>query len=253
MNKMTRGMLLTFLALPLMLVAAGSHVSAGESEDLTAVKEALKAAVPQSDPDSLTASPFPGMYEAVYGAQVFYISSDGRYLLQGDLFDLKTRTNLSELKRQVGRATVVNAIDPKTMIVFAAEDPKYIVNAFTDIDCGYCRKLHGEMADYNKLGITLRYLAFPRSGVGTESYHKAVSVWCAADRETAMTEAKLGATPEKRECDNPVQEHMAAARAIGVSGTPSLVLDSGRVIPGYVEPQRLLQMLEQPSSAPVAP
>ncbi len=245
MNKMIRGILLAFLAVPLAMVVTGSNVSAGEGEDLATVKEALKAAVPQADPDSLTASPFPGMYEAVYGAQVLYISSDGRYLLEGDLFDLKTRTNLSENKRQAGRAKVVNDIDPKTMIIFAAENPKYTVSAFTDIDCGYCRKLHREMAEYNKLGITVRYLAFPRSGVDTESYYKAVSVWCAADRKTAMTEAKSGATPPKRECDNPVQEHMAAARAVGVTGTPTLVLDNGRVIPGYVEPQRLLQMLEQ--------
>ncbi len=246
MNNMTRRIRLAFLALPLVMMAAGSNVSADEKEDLATVRAALKAAVPQSTPDSLTASPFPGMYEAVFGSQVLYISSDGRYLLEGDLFDLKTRTNLSEGKRQAGRAKVVNDIDPKTMIAFAAENPKYTVSVFTDIDCGYCRKLHREMAEYNKLGITMRYLAFPRSGVDTESYHKAVSVWCAADRKTAMTEAKSGATPAKRECDNPVQEHMAAARAVGVTGTPTLVLDSGRVIPGYVEPQRLLQMLEQP-------
>lgn len=245
MNKVTRRMRLTFLAVPLAMMAAGSNISADEKEDLATVRAALKAAVPQSSPDSLMASPFPGMYEAVFGSQVLYISSDGRYLLEGDLFDLATRTNLSEGKRQAGRAKVVNEIDPKTMIVFAAENPKYTVSAFTDIDCGYCRKLHREMADYNKLGITVRYLAFPRSGVDTESYDKAVSVWCAADRNTAMTEAKSGATPPKRECENPVQEHMAAARAVGVTGTPTLVLDNGRVIPGYVEPQRLLQILEQ--------
>ncbi len=246
MNKMIRGILLAFLAVPLAMATVVGSATAGEKEELETVRAALKTAVPQADPDSLTASPFPGMYEAVYGAQVLYLSSDGRYLLEGDLFDLKTRTNLSEDKRQAGRAKAVNAIDPKTMIIFAAENPKYTVSAFTDIDCGYCRKLHREMADYNKLGITVRYLAFPRSGVDTESYHKAVSVWCAADRKTAMTEAKSGATPPKRECDNPVQEHMAAARAVGVTGTPTLVLDNGRVIPGYVEPQRLLQMLEQP-------
>jgi len=245
MNNMTRGMLLTFLAVPLTMAAVWSNAFAGEKEDLATVRVALKAAVPRSDPDSLTASPFPGMYEAVYGTQVLYISSDGRYLLEGDLFDLKTLTNLSEDKRQAGRAKVVNDIDPKTMIIFAAENPKYTVSAFTDIDCGYCRKLHREMAEYNKLGITMRYLAYPRSGVNTESYYKAVSVWCAADRKAAITEAKSGTTPPKRECDNPVQEHMAAARAVGVTGTPTLVLENGRVIPGYVEPQRLLQILEQ--------
>jgi len=248
MKKMTRGLLLALLAAPVAMVTVAASASAGEKEELATVRAALKAAVPQSDPDSLMAAPFPGMYEAVYGTQVLYISGDGRYLLEGDLFDLKTRANLSENKRQAGRAKVVNDIDPKTMIIFEAENPKYTVSAFTDIDCGYCRKLHREMADYNKLGITIRYLAFPRSGVNTESYYKAVSVWCAADRKAAMTEAKSGATPPKRDCDNPVQAHMAAARAVGVTGTPTLVLENGRVIPGYVEPKRLLQILEQPQN-----
>ncbi|HHH48294.1 MAG TPA: DsbC family protein [Gammaproteobacteria bacterium] len=244
MKRMTRGLLLACFATPLAMMVAGG-VAAGEKEELATVRAALKAAVPQADPDSLTAAPFPGMYEAVYGSQVLYVSADGRYLLEGDLFDLQTRVNLSENKRQAGRARVVNDIDPKTMIAFEAENPKYTVTVFTDIDCGYCRKLHREMADYNKLGITIRYLAFPRSGVNTESYNKAVSVWCAADRKAAMTAAKAGETPPKRDCDNPVQAHMAAARAVGVTGTPTLVLEGGRVVPGYVEPQRLLQILEQ--------
>ncbi len=248
MNKMTRGLLLGLLAAPLTMMATGSAAIAGEKEELATVRAALKAAVPQTDPDSLTAAPFPGMYEAVYGTQILYVSADGRYLLDGDLFDLQTRTNLSEGKRQAGRAKVVNDIDPKTMITFEAENPKYTVSVFTDIDCGYCRKLHREMADYNKLGISVRYLAYPRSGVNTDSYYKTVSVWCAADRETAMTKAKAGETPPRRACDNPVQAHMAAARAVGVTGTPTLVLEDGRVIPGYVEPKRLLQILEQPKN-----
>ena len=245
MNKLTRNLLLTLCAAPLVLLTVASQAIAGEKEDLAAVRAALKTAVPQSEPDSLKASPIPGMYEAVYGSQILYVSSDGRYLLEGDLYDLKTRVNLSENQRQAGRAKVVEAIDPKTMIIFAAKDPKYTITAFTDIDCGYCRKLHRQIAEYNDLGITVRYLAYPRSGVNTESYYKAVSVWCADDRKAAMTEAKSGKTPPRRECDNPVQEHMAAARAVGVSGTPTLVLENGRVIPGYVEPKRLLQILHQ--------
>jgi len=246
MNRLTRNLLLSLCAASLALLATGTTAIGGEKEDLATVKAALKAAVPQTEPDSLSASPIPGMYEAVYGTQVLYISADGRYLLEGDLFDLESRVNLSENRRQAGRAEVVNGIDPKTMIIFAAKDPKYIVSTFTDIDCGYCRKLHRQIADYNKLGITIRYLAYPRSGVNSESYYKAVSVWCAKDRKAAMTEAKSGKTPPRRDCDNPVRAHMAAARAVGVSGTPTLVLEDGRVIPGYVEPQRLLQILQQP-------
>ncbi len=245
MNTLIQRTWLTVLLAPLVIFGFGTNVFAGESEDLATMRAALKAAVPLAEPDSLKASVFPGMYEAVFGTQILYVSSNGRYLLEGDLFDLKNRANLTEKLRQAGRAKAINDIDPKSMIVFAAENPKYVVSAFTDIDCGYCRKMHSQIDEYNKLGITMRYLSYPRSGVDTESYYKAVSVWCADDRKAAMTEAKSGKTPPRRECDNPVKEHMAAAAVVGVTGTPTLVLENGRVIPGYVEPARLLQILQQ--------
>ena len=245
MKKLTRWARLSGLLAPMLLLAGGTLAVAGEKAELATVRAALKAAVPQADPDSLSASVIPGMYQAVYGTQILYVSADGRYLLEGDMYDLQSRINLTENLRKSGRAEVVNGIDPQSMIVFAANKPKYVITAFTDIDCGYCRKMHRQIAEYNDLGITMRYLAFPRSGVDTESYYKAVSVWCADNRKAAMTEAKSGKTPPRRDCDNPVKEHMAAARAVGVTGTPTLVLKSGQVIPGYVEPARLLQILQQ--------
>jgi thiol:disulfide interchange protein DsbC len=178
---------------------------------------------------------------------VIYVSSDGRYMLEGDLYDLKNRINLTETKRRAGRAKVINAIDEKSMIVFSPEKDKvkYTITAFTDVDCGYCRKLHKQIKQYNDLGIAVRYLAYPRSGVNTPSYYKAVSVWCSADRKEAITEAKSGAKMERKDCDNPVKAHMAAAKEVGVTGTPTLVLQSGQVIPGYVEPKRLIKILDQ--------
>jgi thiol:disulfide interchange protein DsbC len=221
--------------------------SAGEAEDVANIKKVLSTLMPQATPDSIKPAAFPGMYEAIYGPQVIYVSADGRYMLEGDLYDLKNRTNLTETKRRAGRAKVINAIDEKSMIVFAPEKDKvkYVITAFTDVDCGYCRKLHKQIKEYNDLGIEMRYLAYPRSGVNTPSYFKAVSVWCSADRRKAMTEAKSGAKMEKKDCDNPVKAHMAAAKEVGVSGTPTLVLETGQVIPGYVEPKRLLQILDQ--------
>lgn len=223
-------------------------VFADEADDIAAVTAKLATLMPQAKPDSVSSSVLPGMFEAIYGPQIIYVSKDGRYMFEGDLYDLQQRVNLTESKREVGRAKVIDAIDPKTMIVFAPDKPKYTITAFTDIDCGYCRKLHSQIAEYNKLGIAVRYMAFPRSGIDTPSYEKAVSVWCSDDRKKALTLAKSGQTPEKKQCDNPVKKHMAAAKEVGVSGTPTLVLDSGRVIPGYVEPARLLQILDQAAS-----
>lgn len=223
---------------------------AGEAEDIKAISAVLAKVNPTAKPDRVAPSVIPGLYEAVYGPQVIYISKDGAYLLEGDLFDVKRRVNLTEEKREKGRADVVNAIDPKTMIIFKPKgEVKHTITAFTDIDCGYCRKLHKQITEYNDLGIEVRYLSYPRAGVDSPSYDKAVSVWCSDNRQEAMTKAKSGETPEKKTCDNPVKEHMAAAREVGVTGTPSLVLESGKLLPGYVEPKRLIKILDQLKSS----
>ena len=124
----------------------------------------------------------PGLFEVSYGPDVIYISKDGHYVLQGDLIDAETRQNLTESVRASARLKLINALDQKTMIVFAPQNVKHTVTVFTDVDCAFCRKLHSQIADYNRFGIAIRYLAFPRTGVNTESYYKAVSVWCSADR-----------------------------------------------------------------------
>jgi thiol:disulfide interchange protein DsbC len=210
--------------------------------------------MPNAQPDSVADSVMPGMYEAIYGPQVIYISKNGRYIFEGDLYDLNTRVNLTESKRRGGRSRVMGSLDPKTMIIFSPKEVKYTITAFTDIDCGYCRKLHKQVAEYNKLGIEIRYLSYPRAGVGSPSYLKALSVWCAIDPQKAMTIAKGGAKLEQleklsqvegKDCKDTISNHMAAARQVGVTGTPTLVFDNGQVAPGYVEPKQLIQILDQ--------
>ncbi|WP_306304412.1 thioredoxin fold domain-containing protein [Methylogaea oryzae] len=129
------------------------------------------------------------------------------------------------------------------MIVFAAKQPKYVVSIFTDIDCGYCRKLHSEIEQYLAEGITVRYLFFPRAGRDSDSYRKAVSVWCAKDRNAALTRAKRDEKVESKECDNPVDEHMSLGIAMGANGTPMIVTEGGEIIPGYVNAKQLAKML----------
>lgn len=233
-----------FLAMGLVF---GAQSFAGEADDINVIKKVLSELMPQAKADSIKPSGFPGMYEAIYGPQIIYISGDGRYMLEGDLYDLKNQMNLTETKRRVGRAKTVRNMDEKGMISFMPEKGKlkHTITAFTDIDCGYCRKMHKQMKEYNDFGIAFRYLAYPRSGVNTPSYHKAVSVWCAEDKKAAMTKAKSGKALPKANCETPIKAHMAAAKLVGVTGTPTMVLENGRVIPGYVEPKRLIKILEQ--------
>jgi thiol:disulfide interchange protein DsbC len=215
--------------------------------DAERVKKMVAKQMPRMKIDSVNKTVIPGIYEVVSGVKVSYATEDGRYIIQGDLVDLKTKQNISENIRLESRKKVINSIDESTMIVFTPEKVKHTITVLTDIDCGYCRKLHRDMEGYLANGIKVRYLAYPRAGVDSHSYEKAVSVWCAEDKQNAMTIAKSGKEPEPKKCDNPVKDHMAAGRSLGVTGTPTLILESGRVIPGYRNPERLIVDLKKES------
>ena len=208
--------------------------------ELTQLQAALKGA----KPDSIAPTAIPGLYEVVLGGQVMYLSADGRFVVQGDIVDLNSRVNLTEDRRGELRGKAIEAVGESNMVVFAPEGAvKHTVTIFTDIDCGYCRKMHSQMADYNKEGIKIRYLMFPREGVGSESFNKAVAVWCADNRQEAMTRAKRGEKVESKTCDNPVQAQYELGQKLGVRGTPSMILESGEMLPGYVPPTQLAEML----------
>ncbi|WP_455366806.1 DsbC family protein [Kaarinaea lacus] len=228
---------------------------AAADNDIEAVSKTLQQLMPSAKPDSIKATPIPGLYEAVYGTQVIYMTKDGKYMIEGDVYDVQKRVNLTEAVRTSGRAKALASLDEKQMIVFQPKDKetKFVITAFTDIDCGYCRKLHSQIKEYNDLGIEIRYAAFPRSGLQTPSYFKAVSVWCAKDRNEAMTIAKGGAKLEQlqklaqvennKPCTDAIARQLNTAREAGVTGTPSLFMENGQMIPGYVPPERLIKIL----------
>ena len=229
-------------ALVLWAGLAPTHADGGIPAALTARLEAL---APDIDPDHIAETPVAGLYEVRFGSTIVYVSGDGRYLFQGDLMDLDTRRNVTERARDSMRAEAVGGLGEEGMIVFAPDKVKYTVTVFTDVDCPYCVKLHRQMADYNRLGIKIRYTAFPRAGIPSPTYDKTVSVWCASDPHTAIGDAKMGRSVETRRCDNPVREHYEIGRAVGVTGTPAIVLESGEIVPGYVPPEDLAQMLDE--------
>jgi thiol:disulfide interchange protein DsbC len=217
---------------------------ASDSSDAK-VRAAIKSLVPGATIDSIAEAAMPGFYEVVLGGQIVYVSEDGRFLLQGSIYDIPTKTDLTESARAQMRRVALKDFGADKRIAFSPAKPKHTVTVFTDIDCGYCRRLHQQMADYNKLGIAVEYLWFPRAGVGSESFDKAVSVWCAADRRIAMTEAKNGAEMDKKECANPIEEEYALGNKIGVTGTPAVIAADGTQLGGYLPPEQMLQRLDQ--------
>lgn len=216
----------------------------GQAGDYSAVRAAIHALAPHLEVTSIEPAPIPGMVEVILEGQIIYISEDGRYLIEGVVFDIKNRRDLTEERRSGLRKEAMDKVNPDEMIVFAAEHPRHTVTVFTDIDCGYCRKLHGDMAQYNAKGISIQYLFFPRAGLGSHSYEKAVSVYCADDSQTALTFAKLGEEPDPRQCDNPVSDHMKLGRMAGVNGTPAIVTEDGTLLAGYLPPDALAARLD---------
>lgn len=237
-------------------LTAVSPALAEEDKAIAAINAAIASLGLKEKPEKITKSAIPGLYEVMVGQYILYVSADGKYMIQGDLYDVQQRVNLTDEIRAGVRVKAMQELDKDSMIVFAPTSgkPKCVITAFTDIDCGYCRKLHNEMKDYNDLGIEVRYASYPRAGLNTPSYEKAVAVWCAVDRNEAMTTAKAGASlsqlkeikqVDDKSCKDPIQEHMRIAGLVGVTGTPTLVLEDGSVLPGYVPAQRLLQELEE--------
>ncbi len=222
---------------------ATSPLQATEQE----IREQVQQRLPDASIDAIEPSPIPGIFEVQLSGRLFYVTEDGAYLFTGALIDLASGANLSELKAQKQRVAALAGVDEREMIVFSPPPDKVRATAtvFTDIDCPYCRKLHAEMDELIGLGIRIRYLFYPRAGTGSDSYQKAVSVWCAENPAAALTDAKLGNTPKPISCANPVKEHMALARRLGIQGTPMIVTELGSVISGYLPARELAARLEQ--------
>lgn len=205
----------------------------------------LKAVLPEAQVTGVKPAPIPGLYEVMLGATVLYMTGDGRYAIRGDIFDLRSKDNLTGNVRTQARVAAFSA-QADSAIEFAAADGKaaHTLYVFTDIDCGYCRKMHQDVGKLNAAGITVRYLAFPRTGLNGASFKKAVSVWCADDRKAALTAAKLGQPLPDKTCENPVAAQFELGQSVGVQGTPAVFTADGQEIGGYIPAAELIKMFK---------
>jgi len=236
MKQLIKNITLTLLGFTLLAV---NSVSADEE----AIKKAIRATSPMIKIDSVKMSEVKGLYEVVIGGSILYFSEDGKYLLQGHLIDFAAKKDLTDIKLASTRKQALESLGEDQMIIFKPEKSKYKVTVFTDIDCGYCRKLHSELDQYMAEGITIQYLFYPRAGKGSDSYNKAVSVWCADDRNAALTQAKSGNALASKSCDNPIDKHMQLGVQFEARGTPMIVTEKGTIYPGYVPAKKLVLAL----------
>jgi thiol:disulfide interchange protein DsbC len=232
------------LALPTGLLVA--QPAPAQPAAATDPRAAIAAKFPEIRAEQIAPSPVEGLYEVRIGSKIAYVSADGKYLVQGEIIDLASDMNLTESRREGVRRDVLAGVSEAGMVVFSPPKPTSTITVFTDIDCGYCRKLHKQIADYNARGIKVRYMYFPRRGPGGESWIKAEQVACAKDRRAALTRAKLGEKLADKACQpNPVAEHYAVGRDFAIQGTPAIVLDSGELIGGYLDPAELSKYIAE--------
>jgi thiol:disulfide interchange protein DsbC len=228
--------------------SASASAPAAPAAAITDAPEALRAVAGLAGvkPENVQTTPVPGIFEVLRGSDILYMTRDGQYAFTGDLYQVPTRANLTEVHRREMRRKLIDAVPESRMVVFSPPQPKYTVTVFTDVDCGYCRALHRQIAEYNRLGVRVRYVFYPRTGPDTESWHKAEQVWCSADRKAALTRAKLGEPLDAPVCANtPVAQEYELGKAIGLEGTPGIVAANGAMVGGYLAPDALVEQLKQ--------
>ena len=218
---------------------------ANETEIVTKINQVLPAGMSVK---GIKQSQVEGLFVVDIGdLQPIYASKDGNFFLYGEMYAIKNGELLNTTKQEISlnrKAILDSELSEKDFITFAATDEKHVITVFTDVDCGYCRKFHGEIEDYNAQGITVNYVAFPRSGLESESYNKIVSAWCSSDPKGTLTALKEGRDPALKLCqDHPVEDHYLLGQRIGITGTPAIISSSGDLLPGYLPPMELLKKL----------
>ena len=242
MNKflLRAGSLLSAAVLFIVVPATAGEVSA----ELQKVRATVSERFAEINPEEIFESPIAGWYTIRKGAIIAYISGDGRYLLQGDLIDLEDNSNLSEQSRNEARVAMLSAVSTDQLIVFSPEVVEHSVSVFTDIDCTFCRRLHSQIDQYMEQGIEIRYFLYPRNGPTSPAWAKAENVWCANDRNEALTLAKLDKEYPTRTCDaSIVSKHYLIGQDVGLRGTPAIVLHDGTLFSGYMPPDQLKQAI----------
>lgn len=230
---------------PKVTAAATPQVKVAPGSAADRALQALKRVNPNIAPEQIGDAAIAGFQQAIVAGQVVYISNDGKYLLQGSLYDIDAQKNLGEEAMSALRRDLVKSIPVSDRIVFAPANPKYSVVVFTDVECGYCRKLHSEIAQYNKQGIAVEYVAFPRMGLASDDFRKMEAVWCAKDRNKALTDAKNDKKVPKASCKNPVAMQYNLGQRAGLTGTPMILAEDGTQLGGYLPAAELRAALDK--------
>ena len=224
----------------LMFTLLAASLSGAAHADSAAIKQSLaKLGVQSTD---IQPSPVSGMSTVLTDSGVLYVTDDGKHIIQGPMYDVSGAQPVNVTNQLLMKN--LNALE-KEMIVYKAPKEQHVITVFTDITCGYCHKLHEQMSDYNALGITVRYLAFPRQGLDSDAEKEMKAIWCAKDKNKAFDDVMAGKSVAPASCDVDIADHYALGVQLGVSGTPAVVLSNGTLVPGYQPPKDMKEFLDE--------
>jgi Protein-disulfide isomerase len=235
----------TCLALFLALISVPGQTQDDLAADKENISRSLQMILPDETITGIKTLPIGNLYEVVLGPNVIYMSGDGRYVFRGDLLDMQDRQNLSEQVRAAARKEVFAALTQEAYIEFSPDRPENIIYVFTDVDCSYCRRLHRDVPVLNQNGLGIRYLAYPRGGIGSRTFRMMEAIWCADDRRQALTDAKNGKQVSSKKCQSPVAYEYELGQKMGVRGTPGIYTEDGEELAGYVPPEELLILIRK--------
>ncbi len=231
------------LIITFMASYSANAASADGDDAVEQLRQALAITMPQVKPTKISSTPVNGLYEVIVGTQVVYMDINARYMIEGDLFDLKTKVNVTEGAKSVIRLAAVDKLGADSMIIYTPKKIKNTITVVTDIDCPYSRRLHDEIPDYLENEIQVRYIFMPLKGPA--DMKKTISVWCSDDQQLALDMAKAGVKIEEKTCKNPIKKHLKVAREMGIRGTPAILLEDGTLLPGYVPVDKLVAELRK--------
>lgn len=225
------------------ILAMSSLSFAKDPVNTKLLKESLNS---EANIESIQPSVIPGLFEVQINGQIVYLSADGEKIITGDIYDLKNKVSHTEKSKNGLRKAALASIKDSDKIIYKAKNEKYKVMVFTDITCPYCAKLHEEVEDFNKAGITVEYLAFPRAGVGSSAQKNMQKIWCAENKTAALTAAKLNKKLPKGSCKgSQTIDQFMVGQNIGVTATPTIVFTDGEVLPGYATAEELAEYLKE--------
>ncbi len=225
---------LTALAMSALLISGG--VLAQDSAKLEQIKKAVQAKLPPKagDVDSVTKTPYLGLYEVNAGGDIFYTDENVTYLFLGEVIEAKTLQNLTEERRRKLNAIKWDTLPLNKAIKLVRGNGKRKIAVFSDPDCPFCKRFEKQMLSVND--VTIYTFLLPIASLHPQAPEKSKDIWCAADRTKAWYDLMLKdvAVPDAPDCETPINDIAQIGQKHRINGTPTLVFADGRVVPGAV-------------------